>query len=918
MAEIKTPARLLTQTAALLALALAAGHLSLQAYSRDLAEGTINPVAAGQGGIGTTVFQPAEGAAFNPANLGPLERTGGGLNFGFADNLFAFQGMFFLPSSLGVLGISPLIIRDSVPGDLDLYVALPFGYARNLTDRLSFGFYLKPAYGSGDGGSFLGLGLEPSLLYNTQSNLSLIQNFGFYNFSFYFQPRNLSLNFGNSDIAPRPALHVGLQSGFFRSGLWQANWYAETYGINRFDTFPVLGGLSLQYWYLFFRIGGMYTSENQLHRGVSLGGGMDIPFEQGNVALHYALLPPFRERKEMVHFVSAYGSFGSIDREGPVIDLKTDVTAFSPDANGSNDYVHFDIKVSDRSAIRDWRLEIRNSAGIPVRVFENDRRQVESKFGIKDFFSHFFTGREALIVPRRIRWDGTGDAISIEQATKEEGQERPKSILPDGEYSYTMTATDIHGNPSRQVTGSLMLDTSPPKMKVHVEDKVFSPNGDGIQDELKVDLQFTGMKDDNYLISIEDSRGVMVKSTAFTGLAAPPRFVWDGNDDYGNEAPEGLYTLRITGTDAAGNSAHIKIAGITLVRRVDIVELQLSNTGFSPNGDGRHDTLTIRPVIPEKSGLEYWEIVVTRKHPEPDRPKPDLIVEWNGVTGESIPKEIIWDGRDGAARLVADGIYYIAMRATYDSGNRPTSRVHPVIVDNTPPITAVESDLPVFSPDGDGMDEEQVFRLDIQDASELAEYRLNIYEIQYDENDKKSRIPFKVFSGIGSYPTKIYWDGKSDSGNLVESATWYEYELTAMDAYGNLSVTAPGRFETDILVIQTERGLKIRLSAIEFDTGKATIKKKTYPLLTKLARTLQRYPAYRIKIEGHTDNVGAEEFNLKLSEDRARAVMNHLIQEGIEPTRLSFQGMGEVHPLLPNTNWYNRSRNRRVEFILIR
>jgi outer membrane protein OmpA-like peptidoglycan-associated protein len=81
---------------------------------------------------------------------------------------------------------------------------------------------------------------------------------------------------------------------------------------------------------------------------------------------------------------------------------------------------------------------------------------------------------------------------------------------------------------------------------------------------------------------------------------------------------------------------------------------------------------------------------------------------------------------------------------------------------------------------------------------------------------------------------------------------------------------------------------------------------------------LEKYSSYDIVIEGHTDDIGAEEYNLTLSEKRAMAVKDYLVRKGTKPERLKYVGMGESLPFYPNTNDENRRRNRRVEFLLNR
>ncbi len=101
---------------------------------------------------------------------------------------------------------------------------------------------------------------------------------------------------------------------------------------------------------------------------------------------------------------------------------------------------------------------------------------------------------------------------------------------------------------------------------------------------------------------------------------------------------------------------------------------------------------------------------------------------------------------------------------------------------------------------------------------------------------------------------------------------------------------------------------------VEFETEQATIKSESYFLLDSIAKTLQAYPDAKISIEGHTDDLGEDEFNQKLSEDRANSVKNYLVAKGVDGDRLSTMGFGEYRPAFPNTTKGNRQKNRRVEF----
>ena len=114
----------------------------------------------------------------------------------------------------------------------------------------------------------------------------------------------------------------------------------------------------------------------------------------------------------------------------------------------------------------------------------------------------------------------------------------------------------------------------------------------------------------------------------------------------------------------------------------------------------------------------------------------------------------------------------------------------------------------------------------------------------------------------------------------------------------------------------SELNKPIILENITFEFGKSELKESSFAELNELAATLKENPTYQITLSGHTDNVGQEEDNLKLSEARAKAVAEYLTSKGIAPTRISYQGYGSRNPITTNETEQGREQNRRVEFIL--
>jgi len=104
---------------------------------------------------------------------------------------------------------------------------------------------------------------------------------------------------------------------------------------------------------------------------------------------------------------------------------------------------------------------------------------------------------------------------------------------------------------------------------------------------------------------------------------------------------------------------------------------------------------------------------------------------------------------------------------------------------------------------------------------------------------------------------------------------------------------------------------------IHFATSKAVILKDSYRVLRQVARALKDAPGVTVRVEGHTDNVGSRDRNLKLSQRRADAVKEFLVRQGVLRSRIVSEGFGPTRPIAPNTNRAGRAANRRVEFRIV-
>lgn len=154
-----------------------------------------------------------------------------------------------------------------------------------------------------------------------------------------------------------------------------------------------------------------------------------------------------------------------------------------------------------------------------------------------------------------------------------------------------------------------------------------------------------------------------------------------------------------------------------------------------------------------------------------------------------------------------------------------------------------------------------------------------------------------LLKGGEKYQIKIKSIGEADDYNTFEIPALEEDELYAPST----------------LTIQFELPRTFTLDNVEFESGKSTLTKDSYIELKELLDYLKLKNDINIEIAGHTDDVGDDESNLKLSKARAETVRNYLISKGITPHRVIAKGYGETQPISSNTTEAGRQKNRRTE-----
>ncbi|WP_017730204.1 OmpA family protein [Nafulsella turpanensis] len=198
----------------------------------------------------------------------------------------------------------------------------------------------------------------------------------------------------------------------------------------------------------------------------------------------------------------------------------------------------------------------------------------------------------------------------------------------------------------------------------------------------------------------------------------------------------------------------------------------------------------------------------------------------------------------------------------------------------------------------------------------------------------------KVFNAKTNEPlggVKIFYERLSDGVEVgiarSESNGEYQIILPYGERYGylaeaedfvaisaNINLTQEEQFKEikqDLYLVPIEVGSRVTINNIFFDFDKATLRNESYPELNRLLEFMNNYPNVKIRIQGHTDSVGPEDYNQQLSERRADAVARFLQVNGVSNDRIIVEGLGEAAPVASNDTNEGRQENRRVEFEII-
>jgi outer membrane protein OmpA-like peptidoglycan-associated protein len=207
-------------------------------------------------------------------------------------------------------------------------------------------------------------------------------------------------------------------------------------------------------------------------------------------------------------------------------------------------------------------------------------------------------------------------------------------------------------------------------------------------------------------------------------------------------------------------------------------------------------------------------------------------------------------------------------------------------------------------------------RKSLDRANRLADEGGNLADIQFEATIANKHAQIANEKILAAQARDDIEKGTAERQAVLVEAREREAQRRAMDAdEAKRRADMLEQELKDLRAKRTDRGVVVTLGDVLFDTGKSTLKPGAFATIERLATVLKEDQERKVLIEGHTDSVGAEEYNQSLSERRASAVQAALFERGVAASQISTVGRGESTPIASNDDAGGRQQNRRVELV---
>lgn len=416
----------------------------------------------------------------------------------------------------------------------------------------------------------------------------------------------------------------------------------------------------------------------------------------------------------------------------------------SPDGDRVQDTIEFTTTVTDPDGVAGWRLEVRATTSATPLVYQDAG-----------------SGLPPAVIPFAAIGNVGGLSIG--------------GSLPEGVYEAQLLLAYENGLVARSGPARVAVDTTAPAgtLSLSTEPEPLDPDvparfGGLSRPRLRVGVDLDAaewtviLSADGEELRLPLTRDLL-PSIRFREDRIQGELVWGGEDPRGGKVPDGLLTLRLEATDAAGNPGQTNELRIVRDTRAASVSLSADVLHISPNADGVTDGSILTTSYEPRDGIAEFLLSIS----DPD----GRIVrtEYRRTPFSSFE----WLGRTNSGGTLRDGEYTASLEVRYANGTTVTDTAGPIVLDRTPP-RVLELSVPyrLFSPDGDG-EREQVAVT--QDATREQLWTGTIAA------DDGTVVREFAWEGV---PTPFSWDGRDAAGRLVPDGD-YVYELASTDQAGN-------------------------------------------------------------------------------------------------------------------------------------
>lgn len=440
------------------------------------------------------------------------------------------------------------------------------------------------------------------------------------------------------------------------------------------------------------------------------------------------------------------------------------------------------------------------------KIFGEGRKQ---EFNVQQFGSEedLWTGRfvdTAGNAVRSVVWEASAPAAFSWDGRSDDGVP-----VDDGVYIYDITSVDRAGNRSvvAQIPNIIYSAEKPTTNILINGSRYFSPNGDTVQDTMLFDVTIPlgsgsaagGNRLVHWKIDITNPSGMVVRT--FEGNEQPPVvLLYDGMDKNNTVLADGSYQAVVTAQYSNGyETAPLRSPFFVVDTTPPTATIRSESAIFSPDGDGRLDTLAI---YQEASLERAWKGEILDSQGRVVRS-----YDFGGKPSSSF----LWEGLSDAGQLCEDGSYTYRLSSMDQAGNegQAVSRPFELNTGTTEVILTVQP--PAFSPNGDGVQESVALTPVVKSKSGIASYKLQIKD--------GAGAAVKTISSTGSLPSRFTWNGLADEGTRCADGT-YTATLETVSKNGSIATTVSQPFVMDTVAPEVTVSVPFTLFSPDGDGAK--------------------------------------------------------------------------------------------------